>query len=87
MSGTRAAPNWEKTGTIAGYAKYLREKSGALAVIVIRVNDAVAALDDELPAKELATLIETRLPELMADVSQARAEKRPPRLRWEDLRE
>lgn len=89
-------PDWTKTGTIAGYAEYLRKQAGALCVVVIRRDDsalaveglALAAADPALPAQDLQTLIELHLPGLIEDVARARAEKRKTaRLTWGDLKE
>ena len=40
----KTPPDWTRTGTIEGYAKWLQKASGALAVIVVRVNDSALAL-------------------------------------------
>jgi hypothetical protein len=82
-------PNWEKTGTVAGYAAYLRKSADALVVLVIRPNDAALAVDAELKPGDVAEVIALRLPELVEDLRQARAEKRAKgevgRLNWEDI--
>lgn len=36
MAGNRKPPDWTKTGTVEGYAEYLRKQSDALCVVVIR---------------------------------------------------
>jgi hypothetical protein len=80
--------NWEKTGTVAGCAEWLRKKSGAFAVVVVRRDDAVMAVDPDLAPIEARRLIEERLPDLAADVEAARKAKRPAaRLELGELRE
>ncbi len=73
---SRKPPNWEKTGTIAGYAQWLRQRSGALCVLVIRRDDAVLASDDALPAQDVRTVVENHLDGLIEGLKAARAEKR-----------
>jgi len=70
----------------------MRGKSGALAVIVVCVNDAVVAADDALPADDLRTLMDTRLDELIANLKAARAERRKgkehvARVTWDEIGE
>ncbi len=69
-------PAWEKTGTIVAYAEWLRAKSGALAVMVVRVNDAALAVDVNLAPGDARELLLERVPELAADLAAARKEKR-----------
>lgn len=84
----RKPPDWTRTGTVAGYAKYLREQSGALAVVVIRVNDAVLAADPGLTAADAAGLLVDYVPRLAADLEAARKEKRAgARMEMEPVRE
>lgn len=73
MSG----PNWEKTGTVSGYAEWLRKKSGALAVVVVRRDDAVLAAAADLAPSDAREVIEARLADLAFDLEAARKEKRP----------
>jgi hypothetical protein len=73
----RKPPDWTRTGTVAGYAKYLREQSGALCVLVIRVGDAVLAADPGLAPTDAAQLIVEYLPHLAGDLDASRKEKRP----------
>lgn len=81
-------PSWEQLGTVAGYAEWIRGKAGALAVIVIRRDDSVAAADDRLPSKELQTLVDTHLPGLAENLDAARAEKKKAaRLKLGELKE
>lgn len=84
----RKPPDWTRTGTVAGYAKYLREQSGALCVIVIRVSDSVLAADPDLAPTDAADLVVQYLPRLAGDLEAARKEKRPAaRLELGDLHE
>jgi hypothetical protein len=77
--------DWSKTGTIGGYAEYVRSHADALLVIVVRPNDAVLAADPRLASKDVIEAVELRLPGLVADLERARAEKKPARLKWEDI--
>jgi hypothetical protein len=48
--------DWTRTGTVAGYAKYLRGKADALAVIVLRripelIADLRKAREEKRPAR------------------------------------
>jgi cysteine synthase len=70
------SPDWTKTGTIAGYAEYLRGKSDALAVIVIRVNDSALAADPLLAPEDIRERVTSHLPGLILDLVEARKEKR-----------
>ena len=69
-------PDWTKTGTIAGYAEWLRSKSGALAVIVIRRDDSSLATDGQVPPLDVNGLVMDHLPGLVRDLIVARQEKR-----------
>lgn len=75
----RKPPDWTKTGTIAGYAKYLREHGGALAVIVIRRDDSVLSVDDAIAPRDVAPLLAMHIGDLVEDLPKARTEKRPAR--------
>ena len=80
--------SWEKTGTIVAYAEWLREKSGALAVMIVRLEDNALAVDAELAPVDARVLIEERVVELAADLSLARKEKRKAaRLEMGEIRE
>jgi hypothetical protein len=89
----RVPPDWMKTGTVAGYAKYLCQKSDALLVIVVRPNDAVLAADPALAPKDAGEALMDRLPELLEDLAakrkaaQADAKKaaEPARLKWSEI--
>jgi hypothetical protein len=68
--------DWNKTGTVEGMADWLRSKSGALAVIVVRVNDGVLAADLEVAPHDAGAVVADRLPGLMAGLQVAREHKR-----------
>ena len=72
----RPAPDWTKTGTIVAYAEWLREKSGALAVVIVRRDDAALAADPQLAAEDARELVEARVSLLADDLEAARREKR-----------
>jgi hypothetical protein len=69
-------PDWTKTGTIVAYAEWLRKKSGALTVMIVRRDDAALAADPRLAASDAADLIEQRVVGLAVDLARARKEKR-----------
>lgn len=75
MAGNRK-PDWTKTGTVAGYAEWLRDKSGALCVVVLRRDDAVLAADPALAPLDARDLLHERVDGLAADLAAARNEKR-----------
>lgn len=69
-------PNWERTGTVEGYAEWLRSKSDALCVVVIRRDDAVFAVDLDCTPADARVLVELRLPDLEVNLKAARLEKK-----------
>jgi len=69
-------PDWTKTGTIVAYAEWLRKKSGAFAVVIVRRDDAALAADVELAPADVKDLIEDRTSTLVWDLEAARKEKR-----------
>ena len=69
-------PDWAKTGTVEGYAEWLRGKSDALCVLVIRPHDSVFAVDPGCSAADAGGLCAEYLPRLMQRVEHARKEKR-----------
>lgn len=79
--------DWARTGTVAGMAEWLRKESGALAVVVIRVNDAVLAADLAVAPRDVYELVADRMPALVAELDAARKEKRPARAVLEPVRE
>jgi hypothetical protein len=73
----RKTPDWTRTGTVAGYAEWLRKKSDALAVVVVRRDDAALAADPLLAPGDARELLLDRVPLCVADLAAARKEKRP----------
>ena len=69
-------PDWTKTGTVAGYAEWLRSKSDALCVIVIRPFSSVLTADPDLAPADCEKRIGEELPALIAGLRQARLEKK-----------
>lgn len=72
----KQAPDWTKTGTVAGYAEYLRKQSDAICVLVIRPNDSVFAVDPQCTPTDAGELCAEYLPRLMQRVEHARKEKK-----------
>ena len=83
----KAPPDWTRTGTIAGYAEYLRKSADAFAVIVVRRDDAVMANCNDIGPRDLGERILHDIPDLIVDLPKARNEKRPARVVHEALHE
>lgn len=87
MSG-RKGPDWSRTGTVCAYAEWLRAKCGALAVVVVRVDDAALAADSDLAPADARDVVIERVIDLERDLTAARREKRKAaRLELEPLHE
>jgi hypothetical protein len=69
-------PDWTRTGTVEGYAEWVRAKSDAICVVVIRRDDAVLAADPRCSPSDAHQLIAERIPELASNLAIARSEKR-----------
>lgn len=69
-------PDWTKTGTLVAMAEWLRVRSGALCVVVLRRDDASLAADPELAPADARELLRERIDPLVADLAAARAERR-----------
>lgn len=69
-------PDWTRTGTVVAYAEWLRSKSDAFAVLVLRRDDAALAVDPELAPEDARVLLLERVGPLVADLAAARLEKR-----------
>jgi hypothetical protein len=88
MSAAKKHVEWGKTGTVVAYAEWLRSRSGALCVMVVRRDDATLAADEQLAPADARMLIEDRVIALAADLELARKEKRKgARLVRDELRE
>lgn len=68
-------PDWSRTGTVCAYAEWIRDKSNALAVFVIRRDDSVLATASALPAKDIGDLVVEYLPRLVQAVPESRRNK------------
>jgi cysteine synthase len=73
---TRTPPDWTKTGTVSGYADYLRKQSDAICVLVIRPHDSVFSVDLKCPPAEAERLVTEYVPRLAERVEAARKEKK-----------
>ena len=74
--GSAKDADWSRTGTIVTYAEWLRKLSGALAVIVVRRDDAALAADPEIAPMDVKDLVCDRAERLADDLELARKEKR-----------
>jgi cysteine synthase len=68
--------DWAKTGTVAGMAEWLRSKSGAFVVVVVRRDNSVLVVDPEIAPLDARGLVGDHLPGLIQDLAIARHEKR-----------
>lgn len=72
----KAPPDWTRTGTVAGYAEYLRKSSDAICVLVIRPHDSVFAVDPRCAPADAEELVKYYVPRLAGQVAAARYEKK-----------
>jgi hypothetical protein len=63
-----------KASAVAGLAEWMRKGSGALMVVVVRVDDLAIAADPQLAPRDTVTLLEDRMPEIHAQLQAARVE-------------
>jgi hypothetical protein len=68
--------DWTQTGTIAGMAEWLRGKSDAIAVVVVRRDDAVLLAHPDCTPADARDLVIERLFDLARELEFARKEKR-----------
>ncbi len=68
--------DWTRTGTVEAMAAWLREKSDAICVLVIRPEDSVFAVDGNCPPGDAEQLVLDYLPRLTGRVEQARQQKK-----------
>jgi cysteine synthase len=80
MGNGRTPPDWTKTGTVAGYADYLRKQSDAICVLVIRPHDSVFAVDPKCAPADAEDLVKEYISRLAERVDLARKEKKQARL-------
>jgi hypothetical protein len=69
-------PDWTRTGTIVAYAEWLRDKSDAICVLVVRPHDSTFAVDPRCKPADAEELVNQYLPRLSERVDQARLEKK-----------
>jgi cysteine synthase len=72
----KTPPDWTKTGTVAGYAEYVRKQSDAICVLVVRPQDSVFAVDPECAPADAERLVQEYVPRLAERVALARKEKK-----------
>ena len=72
----RTPPDWTKTGTVAGYAEYLRKQSDAICVLVIRPHDSVFAVDPKCAPADAEQLVTFYVPRLASRVDYERTQKK-----------
>ena len=72
----KTPPDWTRTGTVAGYAEYLRKTSDAICVLVIRPHDSVFAVDPRCAPADAEQLVKDYVPRLAERVEVARREKK-----------
>jgi len=72
----RPPPDWTKTGTVAGYADYLRKQSDAICVLVICPHRSVFSVDPNCAPEDAQRLVEEYVPRLAERVDLARKEKK-----------
>jgi cysteine synthase len=81
-------PDWTRTGTVAGYAEYLRKQSDAICVLVIRPHDSVFAVDVRCKPEDAEDLVKEYVPRLASRVEADRREKKQAaRLELGEMRE
>lgn len=68
----RTPPDWTKTGTVAGYAKWLRKNADALCVLVICPDRNVLEVDPSCPPHDAQRLVEERIGDLAIQVDRVR---------------
>lgn len=73
---SQTPPDWTRTGTVAGYAEYLRKQGDAICVLVIRPHDSVFAVDPRCAPEDAERLVIDYVPRLAGRVEAARREKK-----------
>jgi len=68
----RTPPDWTKTGTIVGYAKWLRKNADAICVVVICPDRNVLEVDPGCAPREAQRLVEERIGDLAIAVDRMR---------------
>jgi hypothetical protein len=73
---SRKPLDWTRTGTVHAMAKWILESSDAIAVVVVRRDDAVLVVHPECRPVDAQGLIENRIGDLAVAVDQVRAGRR-----------
>ncbi len=73
---SRTPPDWSKTGTVAGYAEYLRKQADAICVLVICPHRSVFSVDPACAPEDAQRLVEEYVPRLAERVDVARKAKK-----------
>jgi hypothetical protein len=68
--------DWTKTGTVEAMGEWLRSKSDAICVMVIRPDDLVFAIDPRCAPADAEALVLEHVTPLVRKVEQARQEKK-----------
>lgn len=68
--------DWTRTGTVAGYAEYLRKNADALCVVVIRPFNSVLLADPNLTPADCGKRLAEELPALLEALKAARDGKK-----------
>lgn len=65
---------WDLTSprSLDAAAEWVRAKSGALLVLVVRAEDVAFAVDDAIAPKDAATMVEAAMPEIVAKLDERR---------------
>lgn len=74
---SRKPLDWSKTGTIVAMSKWLRDSSDAIAVVIVRRDDAALVVHADCSPADAMDLLAERLPQLATDLSRARKDGRP----------
>jgi cysteine synthase len=72
----KTSPDWTRTGTVCGYADWLRKSSDAICVLVVRPHDSVFSVDPKCAPTDAERLVMDYVPRLAGRVAQARREKK-----------
>jgi len=76
MATKSKGPDWTRTGTVAGYSDWLREKSDAICVLVIRPHDSVFSVDPACRPEDAEGLVIEYVPHLAGRVEGTRRQKK-----------
>lgn len=68
----RPPADWTKTGTVVGYAKWLRKSADAICVVVICPNRNVFEVDPACAPHDAQRLVEDRIGDLAIAVDRMR---------------